>query len=159
MKALTDGEGKQANTILEKEEMLICRSFPPDDDNQYYQLPPAGHAHTPVTKQAVERALYSQSMKKGPGPDKLSFGAIRPLWMWYKERIVRRTKAAIRTGSHPAVWKRVTGVVIRKPGKDDYTLLMAYLPISLLSCIEKVVEKVVAELLSEEAEGSGLLSD
>jgi hypothetical protein len=50
-------------------------------------------------------------------------------------------------------------VVIRKPGKDDYTKLKAYCSISLLRCMGKVVENVVAELLSEEAERRGLLSD
>jgi len=116
VEALTDREGKQANTSLEKEEMLRRESFPPNDDDQYYALPAAGSAHTRVTEQAVERALFSQSVKKAPGPDKLSFGAIRLHWTWDKESIVRLTKAAIRTGGHPSVWKRASGVVIRKPG-------------------------------------------
>jgi DNA-binding HxlR family transcriptional regulator len=60
VEALTDREGKQANTILEKEEMLKRESYPLNDDDQYYELPPAGSAHTRVTEQAVERALYSQ---------------------------------------------------------------------------------------------------
>jgi len=68
-------------------------------------------------------------------------------------------KAAICTGSHPAVRKRPSEVVIRKPGKDDNTQLKAYHSISLVSCMGKVVEKVVAELLSEGAEKRGLLSD
>jgi len=72
---------------------------------------------------------------------------------------VRLTRGAIRTGRHPAVWKRASGVVIRKPGKDNYTKLKAYRSISLLSCMGKVVEKVAAELLSVEAERRGLLSD
>jgi len=50
-------------------------------------------------------------------------------------------------------------VVIRKPGKDDYMKLKGYRTISLLSCMGKVVEKVVAEQLPEEAERSGLPSD
>jgi hypothetical protein len=50
-------------------------------------------------------------------------------------------------------------VVIEKPGKDDYTKLKSYRTISLLSCMGKVVEKVVAELLSDEAERRALLSD
>jgi hypothetical protein len=159
VEALTDREGKQANTAMEKEEMLRLESFPLNDDDHYYELPPAGSAHMRVTEQAVERALYSQSVKKAPGPDKLSFGAIRLLWKWDKERVVSLAKAVIRTGRHPAVWKRASGVVIRKPGKDDYTKLKAYRTISLLSCMGKVVEKVVAELLSEEAERRGLLCD
>jgi len=159
VEASTDSEGKEANTSLENEEMLRGESFPPNDDNQHYEPPPAGSAHTCVTEQAVERALFSQSVKKAPGLDKLSFGAIRLLWKWDKERIVRLTKAAIRTGRHPAVWKRASAVVIRKPGKDYYTQLKGYRSISLLSCMGKVVEKVVAEQLSEEAERRGLLSD
>jgi hypothetical protein len=79
--------------------------------------------------------------------------------MWDKQRIVGLMKATIRTGRHPAVWKRVRGVEIRKPGKDDYTQLKAHRSISLLSCTGKVVEKVVAELLSEEAERREWLSD
>ena len=66
--------------------------------------------------------------------------------------IIGLTKAAVRTGHHPTVWKRASGVLIRKPGKEDYTTLKLYRTISLLSCLGKVVEKVVAELQSDEAE-------
>jgi len=139
--------------------MLRHESFPPNDGDQYYELSPARSAHTSVTEQVVDRALYSQSVKKALGPDKLSFGAILLLWRWDRERIVRPTRAAIRTGRHPVVWKRASGVVIRTPGKDDYTKLKAYRSILLLSRMGKVVERVTAELLSEEAERRGLLSD
>jgi len=43
-------------------------------------------------------------------------------------------------------------VVICTPGKDNYTKLKAYHSISLLRCIGKVVGKMVAQLLAEEAE-------
>ena len=134
-------------------------SFLPNNNDQYYELPPAGSAHTRVTKQHVERALYSQSVMRAPGPDKLSFGAIRLLGQPDKERILRLTKMAIRTGRNPAVWKCASSVVIRKLGKEDHTKLMAYRSISLLSCMGRVVKKVVAEQLSKEAERRGLPSD
>jgi len=119
VEAITDRDGKQAKTSLEEEEMRRHESCHPNDGDQYHKLPAAGSAHTSVTEQAVEGALISQSVKKAPGPDKLSFGAIRLLWTWHKERIVRLTRASIHTGRHPAVWKRASGVVIRKPGKYD----------------------------------------
>jgi len=159
LEAFTDKEGKQANTSLEKEEMLRHESFPRDDGDQYDERPPAGIAHTRVTEQAVERSLCSQSLRKAPGTDKLSFGAIPQLWKWDKERIVRLTRAAILTRRHPAVRKRPSGVVIRKPGKDDYQKLKAYRSISLHSCMGKVVEEVAAEQLLEEDDRRGLLSD
>jgi len=71
---------------------------------------------------------------------------------------MRLTKTAIHTERHPSVWKQASSVVIRKPGKDDYTQLMAYRSILLLSCMGNVVERVVAELLSDQAERRGLLS-
>jgi hypothetical protein len=49
-------------------------------------------------------------------------------------------------------------MVIHMPGIDNYTMIKAYLSISLLSSIEKVVAKVVAKLLSEETERSWLPS-
>jgi hypothetical protein len=39
VEALTDREGRQANTATEKEEMLRHESFPPNDNDQYYELP------------------------------------------------------------------------------------------------------------------------
>jgi hypothetical protein len=63
VETLMDREGKQVNTATEKEEMLSCESFPPNGNNQYYKLPPAGSAHPHITVQAVGRSLHSQSVK------------------------------------------------------------------------------------------------
>jgi hypothetical protein len=159
LQALTDMESKQANTSLEKEKMMMHESFPPNDYDQFYELPSAGSADTLGTEQAVERAVFSRFVKQAPGPDQQSFSAIRLLRKWEKERIVRLAMAAIRMGRHPLVWKRASEVVIHKPSKDNYTQLKAYRSISLLCSMGKVVEKVVAELLSDESERRGLLSD
>jgi hypothetical protein len=139
--------------------MMMHKSFPPNDGDLYSELPPAGSAHTHVTEEAVERALLSQSVKITLGQDKLSFGAIRVPWKWDKERFVRLTRAAIRTGRYPTVSKRASSVVIPKPDQDDNTMLTAYRSILLLSCMGTVVEKVAVELLSGEAERQGQLSD
>jgi len=159
VEALTDRDGKQVNTSLEKEDMLRHESFPPNACNQHYELPTAGSPHKCAPEQAVEGALFSQSLKEAPRPDKLSFGTIRLLWKWDKERIVRLTRAAIPKRRHPAVWKRAGHLDIPKPGKNHYTKLRAYPSILLLICVGKVVEKVSAELPSQEAERRGLLSD
>jgi len=93
-----------------------------------------------------------QSVKQALGPDKLSFCAIQLLWKWDQERMVRMTTAAICTGRHAAVWMQSSGIVIPKPGTDNYTELNVYRPKSLLSCMGTVVEKVATELLSERAD-------
>jgi hypothetical protein len=89
VEALMDREGKQTNTSLEKDEMLCRELCPLSEANKYEELPPARSAHTRVTEQAVERALFSESVKKAPGPVKLSFSAIRLLCKWDKATIVR----------------------------------------------------------------------
>jgi len=43
--ALTDREGKEANTIAEKEEMFRGESLPLNDGDQYYEQPPAGQVY------------------------------------------------------------------------------------------------------------------
>jgi hypothetical protein len=50
-------------------------------------------------------------------------------------------------------------VVIRKPGKDDYMKLKAYRPILLRGSKGNVVEKVGAELISNQAKKRGLPRD
>jgi hypothetical protein len=76
----TPRDEKQANRITEKEAMLRPESFPPNAYLQYFEIPPVGLAHESVTEPVIERALFSHSVKETLGPDKLSFGALRPLW-------------------------------------------------------------------------------
>jgi len=76
MEALTDREGKQVYTGTEREEILRHEFFTPNDNDQDYQLPPAGNAPTRITDHAVERALHAQSLTIALGPDKLACSAI-----------------------------------------------------------------------------------
>jgi hypothetical protein len=50
-------------------------------------------------------------------------------------------------------------VVLRKPGKPNYSAPEAYRPISLLNTLGKLLEVVVARRLSFLAEKHGLLPD
>jgi len=54
VEALTDRNGKQANTVTEKEEILSRDSFPPNEHDHYFELPPVGQVHQSVTEQVVE---------------------------------------------------------------------------------------------------------
>jgi Reverse transcriptase (RNA-dependent DNA polymerase) len=55
---------------------------------------------------------------------------------------------------HPIAWKTAKGVLIQKPGKlpREYSKVNGYQVISLSSCLGKVVEKVVAELITDHCE-------
>lgn len=56
---------------------------------------------------------------------------------------------AIRLRYHPKEWKRVRDILLKKVGKRDLTLVKSYRIISLLNCMDKVLEKVIAEQLSQ----------
>ena len=81
--------------------------------------------------------------------------AIKCLYDWDPERVVALVRAHIRLGVHPDRWKTARGVAIPKPGKDDYSMAKAYRVISLLNCLGKIVEKVVAMLVSVHCETLG----
>lgn len=61
-------------------------------------------------------------------------------------------KVAVCTGRHQSVCKLTSGVLIPKPGKEDNTQQKAYRSISVLSSMGKVIENVVAVMLSDQAE-------
>ena len=83
--------------------------------------------------------------------DNSGCGIHRGSWGWPRRPFA--WKDTQQYGSVPAVWW------FSSQEKEDYTKLKAYSSILLHRCMGKVVEKVVAELLSEEVQRCGLLSD
>ena len=63
----------------------------------------------------------------------------------------------INSGYYPKVWKQATGFILKKPKKPDYTILKAYRVISLLNCLGKVSERILARRLSYLAKTTYLL--
>ena len=159
VEVLTHRDGKQPGTIIEKEEMPRQESFPPNNHNQYFELPPAGQAHLSVTEQTVKWAPFAELVETAPYVDKLFSEALRLLREWKKERIINLVKAVVWTDWHPAMWKRASRFVICKLGQDDYTKLQPYPSTSVLSYMGKVVKKVVAEQLAEWTERRELICD
>ncbi|EED14170.1 reverse transcriptase, putative [Talaromyces stipitatus ATCC 10500] len=160
--ALTDEASGEviAATFSEKEEVFRHRAFPQaPNSNIESQLPEPGSAHKLVNEEAVKNALFSQGLEKAPGTDLLNFRAIRLLWNLDLERVVSLVKQCLRLGIHPRIWKIAKGVLLRKNGKTNYTLASAYRVISLLKCLGKVTEKLVAELITNFAEAQDLFHD
>ena len=63
----------------------------------------------------------------------------------------------LRYGYHPKAWREATIVIIKKNGKPDYSAPKAYRPISLLNCLGKICEKIMATRLAHMAEKNHLL--
>ena len=61
-------------------------------------------------------------------------------------------------GYHSIHWRKAIGVILKKPKKEDYSLPKSYRVISLLCCLGKISEKILATRLGYLASTSlGLL--
>ena len=84
---LKDSEGnitKVISTLEEKERIFIDQAFPPQELEEF-ELPPLDLSLDPPTNiggKEIYTAIFSQSIKKALGKDKLGFKAIRLLWEW-----------------------------------------------------------------------------
>jgi hypothetical protein len=61
----------------------------------------------------VYDALFTQSVQKAPGIDRLNFWAIRLIWRWDSIRVVELTRQCIRLRVHPLAWKTARGYYCR----------------------------------------------
>ena len=147
--ALKGPNNKIAVTMQAKEALVKAHAFPKPYISQgaEYQLQ-KGDAHLLVTKDTVHKALFCQSVKKAPVSNLHNFLILRLLWDWVADRITSLATQTLRLQYHPQEWKHARGVLIEKSNKRDHTLVKFYRVISLLNCLDKVVEKLVAEQLS-----------
>ena len=94
-------------------------------------------------------ALSGTSNTSAPGPDGISYKTLKadnktPLGRALMGQVAQQLAA----GTVPREWQDSKVVCIPKPGKD-HTQLKAWRPITLINCIGKLGEKVVAEELQQ----------
>ncbi|CAD6908987.1 unnamed protein product, partial [Tilletia controversa] len=111
-------------------------------------------------REIAERIAKS---KKGsaPGPDGASWEALGMImrgWDGFVPVLRRLFNKCLEHGCHPTVFKAATTVVLRKPGKPDYTATGAYRTIALLNVMGKLLEALVAARILTLAERAPLLS-
>lgn len=113
----------------------------------------------PITEHEIYQALKATKGTTAPGEDGNPSLVWKHLWPHIGKIITQIFIASIELGYYPTQWKRALIVVLRKPGKPDYSLPGAYRPISLLNTLGKLLEAVIAKRLSYYAETYGLLPD
>ena len=105
----------------------------------------------------VKQAIFTSSSKKAPGSDRVSFAIIQEAHKAIAEVINIFYKILIKADFHSQYWREGTEVVLKKQRKSDYSLPKAYRIITLLNCLEKVAEKIMATRLSYLSQVSELL--
>ena len=75
------------------------------------------------------------------------------------KQLARLFTACLQLGYHLRAFRTAVTVVLRKPGKPDYSDLAAYRPIALLNTLGKMLESIVAGRISTLVERYSLLPD
>jgi hypothetical protein len=106
-----------------------------------------------------KEAIFRSNSDKAPGPDEITFRVWKEIWPVVGPYLLQLYQSSLETGHIPSEWKTVKIIVLRKPGKADYTKPKAFRPISLISTISKGLESVIARRLSYITERYKLLPE
>ena len=151
---------REATDNEDKARVLLETFFPATEPPPAEVIvPPKELLWEPLTEMEITRTLKASKKRTAPGEDGLPTLVWHHLWPYVATTVTRIFMASVNLGHYPQRWKRAKIVVLRKPGKADYTKPSAYRPISLLNTLGKLLEAVIARRLSFWAESHSLLPD
>ena len=111
-----------------------------------------------MTDDDVESALRNMGPWKAAGQDELPNGFLRACGLPLVQALQQIASSSMVLGYFPTLFRKARVVVLRKPDKTLAQLRRAggWRQISLLSCVGKVIEGLVAKM-TEAAEARGVL--
>jgi hypothetical protein len=98
-----------------------------------------------ISEEECWEQLRITSNTSAPGDSGVGWSLLKRGWGTIKEVLTLIFNRCLELGVHPTHWKHAVVVVIPKPGKMDYSYAKAHRPISLLECMSKLLEKIVAK--------------
>ena len=110
-----------------------------------------------MTKEELEDTIYKLPNGKALGLDRIPNEIIKLVALVILQDFAQAISDYLVGGSLPLRYKESTMVVLRKDGKKDYSLPGSYRPIALENTLAKVIEKILADRISNAAEGHSLL--
>ena len=154
----------EAQDPRSKAELLKDVHFPPPveadlTDITDYIYPERVSIPSQLTEKEVTTAITAASKDKAPGPDGIPNRVLQRVVSMASELLTQIFQACLDQGIHPTQWKEATTIILRKPGKDDYTDPSAYRPIALLNTLGKALESIMARRLRFLSEKHALLPD
>ena len=119
------------------------------------------HRHTSpihsITSQEIHEAIHSSGPWKAPGLDNVTNICLRRCEDVLMPLLIQLFTASLRLGYVPPYWKTAIVVAVPKPGKDPLSP-QGYRPISLLSAMGKLLERIIANRLTFSLQSRGLLA-
>ena len=122
---------------------------------EWASMPPTGEPVRPTDVEEVKSILKDLNPKKAPGPDKIPNKVLKSLPIHFVSLLVMIFNALLAGCSFPTEWKEAIVIGIRKP-KKPANLPSSYRPISLISSLGKIYERIVLSRLKEIVEAKQL---
>jgi hypothetical protein len=122
--------------------------YPPPQDsgiNPDFEYPPPKTEFHHVTDDQIHRAIGKLKLYKAPGPNQISNSVYTHCADILVPFLGRLFRATFHLKHYPECWKLYSTVVIRKPGKPDYSIAKAYQPIALLDTMAKILSSCIVE--------------
>lgn len=101
-----------------------------------------------ITEAEIQQAIDTDA-DNAPGVDRIQSGLICKCWQGsikFRTTLYRLLNLCFDTHHIPDEWRRARAVILHKDGKDEY-FAASYRPISLLVCMAKIYERVLASRL------------
>lgn len=108
--------------------------------------------------QELRRVINKLPNHKANGEDKISNELIKLALPAIEVELCKLFTACFRLGYFPAAWRKAITIIIRKAGKENYSDPNAYRPIALLSCLGKILEKVITSRITYWAESMKIIA-
>ena len=105
----------------------------------------------------VEDACLNTS-NTSPGSDGIDTNLIRMAWPSIGKLIKNLYEACLKIGYHPKAFRSAEVVMLPKAGKKTFTEVKSWRPISLLSCLSKGLERIIARRMATLSINSSLLN-
>lgn len=99
-----------------------------------------------ISNLELERVLQATNNTSSPGFDLINYEAIKNLPSNYIDEIIDIYNTIFSEGTYPKFWKIAKVIPLLKPNSDQFEI-NSYRPISLLPCLSKLLEKILANRL------------
>ena len=95
-----------------------------------------------ITTVEIDKVIKGLKVNKSSGYDQISNKMLKNLPKEFIQILKILFEKSLNTGTLPDDWKHAVITLVPKPNKDHQTL-NGYRPVSLLSCLSKILEKIV----------------
>ena len=119
---------------------------------------PVEESEQPLTWAELERAIHEAKNNKAAGEDDIPYELIKNLGPKAKELLLHLYNRCWEGEGIPPKWRTAIIKPLLKDGKDPKQTT-SYRPISLTSCLGKLLEKIIGDRLVHVLEERGLLND